>query len=80
MVGYHTTVKEETMGQVIGRNGHYSGQQTYLSEFEEELPWLRVEQMDIPYENCMNNHVESLMLDQSGGYQNLEPEMIQETA
>ena len=29
-----------------------------------------------PIENCMNNHVESLMLDQSGGEQNLEPEMI----
>ncbi|WZY99220.1 hypothetical protein YC2023_071549 [Brassica napus] len=41
---------------------------------------LQLEQMDIPYENCMNNHVESLMLDQSGVDQNLETEMIQESA
>lgn len=45
VVGYHATVKEETMGQVIGRNGHYSGQQTYLSEFEEELPWVKIKRV-----------------------------------
>ncbi|WZZ52140.1 hypothetical protein YC2023_052247 [Brassica napus] len=49
---------------------------------EEIMGQLRLEQMDIPYENCMSNHLEPLMLDQSGGGgdQNLEPEMIQETA
>ena len=45
VVGYHPTVKEETMGQVIGRNGHNSGQQTYLSEFEEELPWVKIKRV-----------------------------------
>ena len=44
-VGYHTTVKEEIMDKFIRRNGHYSGQQTDLSEFEEELPWVRIKRV-----------------------------------
>ncbi|WZZ27733.1 hypothetical protein YC2023_011134 [Brassica napus] len=37
--------EKRSWDKFIGRNGHYSGQQTDLSEFEEELPWVKIKRV-----------------------------------